>query len=208
MAAQPAFNDLVRTERERAGLSLRELAQRCGINPGSLSRIEAGQTTPRVGTAIQLAEGIAAARGNDPGLKDRLILRLVQGTGRVPAGEASPQTIRTRFRERLKGEGLDEARIEQTMQAVDLGTMLRVVRGEEPLEIRHASELSRPGHGINLDQQVVMLGDEPLTFPAGDRASIRIAGTLSAKQRHQVKLLSEMLRSVLQDDAERERRAP
>ena len=116
MSAQPAFHDLLRAERERAGLSLRELAQRCRINPGSLSRIEAGQSTPRIGTAIQLAEGIAAARGNDPALRERLVLRLVQGTGRLPPGEGSPQTIRARVRERLVGEGLDDARIAKTMR--------------------------------------------------------------------------------------------
>ena len=84
------------------------------------------------------------------------------------------------------------------MGSVGLGTMLRVVRGEEPLEIRHASELSRPGHGINLNQQVVVLSEQPLTFPAGERASIRVAGALSPGQRHQVKLLCELLKSVLQ----------
>jgi len=202
MSAQPAFHDLLRAERERAGLSLRELAQRCRINPGSLSRIEAGQSTPRIGTAIQLAEGIAAARGNDPALRERLVLRLVQGTGRLPPGEGSPQTIRARFRERLVGEGLDDARIAKTMQSVDLGTMLRVVRGEEALETRHASELSRPGHGINLNQQIVTLDAAPLRFRAGVRAVIEVSGPLTNAQREQVKLVSELLRTLLPQSEE------
>jgi len=127
---------------------------------------------------------------------------LVQSTGRLPPGEGSRQAIRARFHERLRGEGLDDVRIDQTMQSVNLGTMLGVVRGEEPLEIRLASELERPDHGINLDQQVVLLSAEPLQFRAGERATIAISGPLSDAQRQQVKLLCDLLQTVLHDSGD------
>src|ERR1700742_728205 len=40
----------LRTHREEAGMSLRELARRVGVSPSLISQIEHGKATPSVGT--------------------------------------------------------------------------------------------------------------------------------------------------------------
>jgi transcriptional regulator with XRE-family HTH domain len=46
---------LVRRERERHGLSLRELARRVGVSPSMLSQVETGRTQPSVSTIYAIA---------------------------------------------------------------------------------------------------------------------------------------------------------
>jgi transcriptional regulator with XRE-family HTH domain len=46
---------LVRRERERRGLSLRELARRVGVSPSMLSQVETGRTRPSVSTIYAIA---------------------------------------------------------------------------------------------------------------------------------------------------------
>src|SRR5438034_10660150 len=47
---QDGVGQRLRAERERHGLSLRELARRLGISPSALSQIETGKSRPSVGT--------------------------------------------------------------------------------------------------------------------------------------------------------------
>ena len=46
----------LRTARESAGISLRELEERTGISRGNLSRLETGETNPTVTTLRRYAE--------------------------------------------------------------------------------------------------------------------------------------------------------
>ena len=47
---QDGVGQQLRSERERHGLSLRELARRLAISPSALSQIETGRSRPSVGT--------------------------------------------------------------------------------------------------------------------------------------------------------------
>jgi transcriptional regulator with XRE-family HTH domain len=86
----------LRAERERRGLSLRELARRLEISPSALSQIETGRSRPSVGTLYAIVSeldmsldelfgsqrGPAAARGADaPGGAEDLGATLVQRRG-------------------------------------------------------------------------------------------------------------------------------
>ena len=48
----------LRTARESAGISLRELEERTGISRGNLSRLETGEANPTVATLRRYAEAI------------------------------------------------------------------------------------------------------------------------------------------------------
>src|SRR5512132_16808 len=72
---QDGVGQQLRSERERHGLSLRELARRLAISPSALSQIETGRSRPSVGTlyaivtelGISLDELFGSARVGDPG---------------------------------------------------------------------------------------------------------------------------------------------
>jgi mannose-6-phosphate isomerase-like protein (cupin superfamily) len=72
---QDGVGQRLRAERERHGLSLRELARRLAISPSALSQIETGRSRPSVGTLyaivteleISLDELFASARVGEPG---------------------------------------------------------------------------------------------------------------------------------------------
>jgi transcriptional regulator with XRE-family HTH domain len=44
--------------RESAGLSQEQLADRCGIHPTEISRLERAAREPRLGTMVRLARGL------------------------------------------------------------------------------------------------------------------------------------------------------
>lgn len=67
------FGDLVKAHRQHAGLSLRETAERVGVNQAYLSRVEAGRVPP----SDQLISGLASVLSCD---QDELLLL----AGRVP----------------------------------------------------------------------------------------------------------------------------
>jgi transcriptional regulator with XRE-family HTH domain len=49
----------IRTERKTKGLSLRELAEKCGVSTMTLQRIETGKTSPSVAVLSQIAHFLA-----------------------------------------------------------------------------------------------------------------------------------------------------
>ena len=49
----------IRTERKTKGLSLKELAQKCGVSTMTLQRIETGKTSPSVAVLSQIAHFLA-----------------------------------------------------------------------------------------------------------------------------------------------------
>src|ERR671935_1070131 len=72
---QDGVGQRLRAERERHGLSLRELARRLAISPSALSQIETGRSRPSVGTlyaivtelGMSLDELFGSARASEPG---------------------------------------------------------------------------------------------------------------------------------------------
>lgn len=71
----------VRAERERAGLSLSELARRAGLAKSSLSQLEAGQGNPGVETvwALATALGVTFSALIDPPQTERELIRAGEG---------------------------------------------------------------------------------------------------------------------------------
>jgi transcriptional regulator with XRE-family HTH domain len=58
-ATEPAaVGDRVRALREGMGLSLRELAERCGVSAATLSQVERGESSPTLAVAGRIADGL------------------------------------------------------------------------------------------------------------------------------------------------------
>ena len=55
------FGARLRRARERAGLSIKEVAASGAMNPETLERVEAGQTEPRLRQMLQLAKGVGVS---------------------------------------------------------------------------------------------------------------------------------------------------
>ena len=53
-----AVGPRMRALRESMGLSLRELALRCGVSPAMLSQVERGETSPTLQVAARIAAGL------------------------------------------------------------------------------------------------------------------------------------------------------
>jgi transcriptional regulator with XRE-family HTH domain len=57
-AAMVLVGPRVKALREAGGLSLRDLAQRCGVSAPMLSQVERGETSPTLQTAARIARGL------------------------------------------------------------------------------------------------------------------------------------------------------
>jgi transcriptional regulator with XRE-family HTH domain len=57
-ASEQALGGRVKALREAAGLSLRDLAQRCGVSAPMLSQVERGETSPTLTVAGRIAAGL------------------------------------------------------------------------------------------------------------------------------------------------------
>jgi transcriptional regulator with XRE-family HTH domain len=80
----PPVGARVRALREHMGLSLRELAARCGVSAPLLSQVERAETSPTLATAARIAAGLDLSLSQ--------LLRLDEGgaLGVVRAGERRP----------------------------------------------------------------------------------------------------------------------
>src|SRR3954469_9222204 len=80
----------IRRERERAGLSLSELAKRAGLAKSTLSQLEAGTGNPSVETlwALGVALDVPFSRLVDPRAAALVVVRAGEGFG-VRAAEAN-----------------------------------------------------------------------------------------------------------------------
>lgn len=58
MAVPTPRGEAIRKLRIELGLGLNEFAQRCGIDPGNLSRIERGQAGARMATLRRIAQAL------------------------------------------------------------------------------------------------------------------------------------------------------
>jgi transcriptional regulator with XRE-family HTH domain len=58
IAAVPAVGSRVHALREAMGLSLRDLAERCGVSAPMLSQVERGETSPTLAVAAKIAAGL------------------------------------------------------------------------------------------------------------------------------------------------------
>ncbi len=79
----------LRRERERAGISLAELARRAGLAKSTLSQLEAGNGNPSVETlwSLGVALGVPFSRLVEPPAPSVRVIRAGQGVG-VPSDQA------------------------------------------------------------------------------------------------------------------------
>jgi transcriptional regulator with XRE-family HTH domain len=73
VAHQPAFGPRIRALREGMDLSLRDLAERCGVSAPMLSQVERGETSPTLAVAERIAAGLELSLSQ--------LLRLDEGDG-------------------------------------------------------------------------------------------------------------------------------
>jgi transcriptional regulator with XRE-family HTH domain len=86
----PMIARALRRERDRAGLSLTELARRAGIAKSTLSQLESGNGNPSVETlwSLAVALGVPFSRVVDPGTRPVRVIRAATGPV-IPSSEAS-----------------------------------------------------------------------------------------------------------------------
>ena len=83
----------LRTERERLGISLRELARRVGVSPSLVSQIELDRVNPSVSTLYALVSELGMTMSDvfgDSASGDRVVRRLREDSGLAERPETRP----------------------------------------------------------------------------------------------------------------------
>jgi transcriptional regulator with XRE-family HTH domain len=191
------FGDLVKAERSRKGLSLRQLAQLAGLNPGYVYRLESNAVTPKEGNLLKLADALATAGDKTPQTRERYRRELAEAAKKLASDPEEVSAIRTDFAARLKAEGLSESAIDVALEAVSLPTMVRVLKGEEPLSIDREGNPALLAAAQERGEEVVIIPKAEHEFRAGDRAAIHVSGALSPEQQEQLRLLARVIQSIV-----------
>lgn len=167
----------IRRERQRAGLSLTELARRAGIAKSTLSQLESGAGNPSVETlwALGVALGVPFSRLVDPPRPDVRVIRA--GEGPVTYSERAsyaatllascpPNARRDIYRIQAQpGEPrISEPHMPGTMEHLVLSTG-RALAGPagEPVELRPGDYVAYPGdvphifNGLEPDTSAVIV---------------------------------------------------
>jgi transcriptional regulator with XRE-family HTH domain len=158
MTVIAAIAAALRRERERAGLSLSELARRAGVAKSTLSQLEAGTGNPGIETlwALGVALGVPFSQLVDPPTPQVRVVRAGEGTG-IPAEQAD-------FVATLLAAGGPQTRRDLYLMALEPGSV-RTADAHNPASIEHvvvAAGRLRTGPA-----------DAPIELAAGDYASFR-----------------------------------
>src|SRR5436305_11330924 len=85
--AEPiAVGPRVRSLREAMGLSLRDLAERCGVSAPMLSQVERGETSPTLAVASRIAAGLELSLSQLLRLDETEGVTVVRRNERRPGG--------------------------------------------------------------------------------------------------------------------------
>jgi transcriptional regulator with XRE-family HTH domain len=180
--------------RQAADLSLLDIQKAGGPDPSYLSRIEHGKISPRKETLEKIAAAIAAATGGQLEAFEEIRLRTFRAAGLPPPSPVSIGEIRRRFAELLQRHGLQSAQVKSTIEQVSPVTMMRVIEGDEPLEIATYTDRHRkPGP----TEEVVVIPDFEHSFNAGSRAKIQVRGSLSPAKRSQLKTVATLVEKII-----------
>lgn len=195
--AEP-FSKALRAERKRAGLSLRQLAEAAGCNPGYLSRLESGQITPKPPNLVAIADGLARAHGGDtaPALM-AVLTRLGTAADSLSESRAAVANLKSAFANRLGEAGLDPDHIDDALRSVPVARMRGVLSGTEPLEIRRATAAEMDATLSSARPDVVVLGPRDEIIAAGPSAKITVTTKLTASQRKQINLVAQLLETII-----------
>jgi transcriptional regulator with XRE-family HTH domain len=99
---QDGVGQRLRAERERHGVSLRELARRLAISPSALSQIETGRSRPSVGTLYAIVTELGMSLDELFGASPRTVAAAASGEPRPDRDERLVQRRETRKRIELE----------------------------------------------------------------------------------------------------------
>jgi transcriptional regulator with XRE-family HTH domain len=192
-----SFGGLLRAERKRAGLTLRQLAEAANLNPGYVSRLENGAVVPEAENLLKLADALAGKGDPDPANRGQYRIKLAAAAGRQPQELEKIAAIKEAFAARLKLEGLPENAIEPALKNISLKAMARVVDGEEALVLGLPGNSELAEKARSRGEEVVVIPMAEHDFRAGDRAEIRVKGVLKPEQQGQLRIIAQLIQSIV-----------
>ena len=213
------FGYYLRELREKNKVSLRKLAKETNLDPAYLSRVEREMSpAPRAAIIERIAKVLCNFQELPKIECDKLKRDLLDSAGLLIDNADLVDDLKQRFAERLRAKGVTELQISDAINKVDLGTMSKVLSGQEELEIRNVDSVS-PNEIKNRrlkGEEVHLLNNEkaPKDFSirgknkttnqtrlmAGSRAFIQIDGDLSSDQEELLRSVANMIRIALKEE--------
>nr|WP_276610914.1 helix-turn-helix domain-containing protein [Wenzhouxiangella sp. XN24] len=194
------FGDVLKKEREVAGLTFRALGKATGLNHGYLSKLESGGVQPRKKNVILISDALAKCSGQEGYAKEAVRERLLAAAGLSKMRQSVEQEIRDRFASLLENEGLQDHQIKEALEKVTTVSMQRVLAGDDQLHIRSLSASSDMNIISDLGQEVVVLSESEHCVRAGRRGEIRVRGEITPDQRDQLETIAKLIGQVLAMD--------
>ena len=213
------FGYYLRELREKNKVSLRKLAQETNLDPAYLSRVEREMSpAPRAAIVERIAKALCNFQELPKIECDKLKRDLLDSAGLLIDNADLVDDLKQRFAERLRAKGISEFQISDAVNKVDLGTMSKVLSGQEELEIRSVDSISpnEVKHRKSKGEEVHVLNNEktPKDFStrgnnkttnkirlmAGSRAFIQIDGDLSSDQEELLRSVANMIRIALKEE--------
>ena len=213
------FGYYLRGLREKNKVSLRKLAQETNLDPAYLSRVEREMSpAPRAAIIERIAKALCNFQELPKIECDKLKRDLLDSAGLLIDNADLVDDLKQRFAERLRAKGISEFQISDAVNKVDLGTMSKVLSGQEELEIRSVDSISpnEVKHRKSKGEEVHVLNNEetPKDFStrgnnkttnkirlmAGSRAFIQIDGDLSSDQEELLRSVANMIRIALKEE--------
>jgi len=115
------LGELVETERERLGLTGRELARRADVSPAVISRLESGHRLGRIDTIMR----ITAALGLDPKVVERLLAgQEIEAHERGPSVDDLLAQIQVARRRESDARDDEQRRIREQLEGIGEGPIL------------------------------------------------------------------------------------
>ena len=213
------FGYYLRELREKNEVSLRKLAQETNLDPAYLSRVEREMSpAPRAAIIERIVKALCNFQELPKIECNKLKRDLLDSAGLLIDNDDLVDDLKQRFADRLRAKGITEFHISDAVNKVDLGTMSKVLNGQEELEIRNVDSIS-PNEIKNRKskgEEVHVLNNEktPKDFStrgnnkttnkirlmAGSRAFIQIDGDLSSDQQELLRSVANMIRIALKEE--------
>ena len=210
------FGYFLRDIRENGMISLRKLAQETQLDPAYLSRVEREMSpAPRVEIIQRIAKALCDLQSLPTIECEKLKRDLLNSAGQLTDNADLVDDLKQRFSERLRGQGIAESQIVDVINKVDLGTMDRVLSGQEKLEIRSVDSipLNEIKERESKGEEVHVLNNKKVNstsyfrrksiatnktkLQAGSRAFIEVEGELTPHQEELLKSVANTVRFIL-----------
>ena len=196
--AQPSkFGKLVKQMRDDSGLSLLTIHKAGGPDASYIHRIERGKVVnPGPEVVARLARAFAAANAWSMEKLWETMDLMFETAGFAAPPKPDDEAIRREFSKVLRKRQLDEEQIGAAVANVPVLTMLQVIEGDEPLEIRPVSEFPRSSAS---HRETFVLPAKKHVFPAGPSADLHVRSELTPSKREQLKMLAKLAEKIIAD---------